>query len=66
MSTETLILLLTPIVLIELGLLIFALHDLLKAERRVRGDNKLIWGLIIVFINLIGPILYLVAGREEE
>ncbi len=64
--TETQILLLiVPILVIQLGLIVFALRDLLQPERRVRGDNKLVWGLIIVFINLIGPILYFVAGREE-
>ena len=52
--------------LIELGLIIFALRDLLKPERRVRGESKLMWGLIIVFISLFGPILYLVVGRQEE
>jgi len=66
MTTEQIILLVTPIVLLELGLLILALRDLLKPERRVRGDSKLMWGVIIVVINLIGPILYFVVGREEE
>ncbi len=32
----------------------------------MRGDSKLMWGLIIVFIGLLGPILYLTVGREEE
>ena len=66
MTTEQIILLITPIVLLELGLLILALRDLLKPERKVRGDSKLMWGVIIVLINLIGPILYFVVGREEE
>jgi hypothetical protein len=66
MTTEQIILLVTPVVLLELGLIILALRDLLKPERRVRGDSKLMWGVIIVLINLIGPILYFVVGREEE
>jgi Phospholipase_D-nuclease N-terminal len=61
-----LLLLLAPLVLLELGLLIAALWDLLKPERRVRGDNKLVWGLIIVFISLIGPLAYFMAGRRDE
>ena len=32
----------------------------------MRGDSKLMWGLIIVFIWLLGPIVYLVVGREPE
>jgi hypothetical protein len=66
MTTEQVILLITPILVIQLALIVFALRDLLRPDRRVRGDNKLVWGLIIVFINLLGPILYFVAGREEE
>lgn len=66
MNDSQILLLLVPVLLIQLGLIVLALYDLLKRERRVRGGNKLVWGLIIVFINLIGPILYFVVGREEE
>ena len=45
--------------------MVFALRDLLQPERRVRGDSKLMWGLIIVFVGILGPILYLAVGREE-
>ncbi len=66
MSDTQILLLVLPIVLIEVGLILFALRDLLKPERRVRGESKLMWGLIIVFISLLGPILYFVIGRSEE
>ncbi len=66
MSDTQLLLLLTPVILIELGLIIYALHDLLKPERTVRGESKLMWGLLICFISLLGPILYLTVGRQEE
>ena len=66
MSDPTLLLLLLPVIAIEVGLLLFALHDLLRAERKVKGDSKLAWGLIICFVSLIGPILYLTVGREER
>ncbi len=59
------LLLLIPIVVIQLGLLVFALRDLLNSERRVRGGNKVVWGLVIVLINLIGPLVYFLVGREE-
>jgi nitric oxide reductase large subunit len=61
-----LLLLLLPIVVIWAGLLIFALVDLLKPERRVAGGNKLVWALVIVLIGTIGPLLYLLAGRRDE
>ena len=65
MSQAQILLLLTPIIVIEIGLIVFALHDLLKPERLVRGDSKLMWGIIIVFISLSGPLLYLTVGRRE-
>lgn len=65
--TETQILLLVlPIVIVDVGLIVFALRDLLRPERRVRGESKLMWGLLIVFVGLLGPILYLTVGRQEE
>jgi hypothetical protein len=60
-----LIALLIPLVLVELGLLAFALYDLVK-RKRVRGGNKWVWGIIIVVVEIFGPVLYFVLGREEE
>ncbi len=65
LKTEQIIALLIPIIVIQLGLIVAALYDLEREERRVRGGNKLVWVLIIVFLNIIGPIVYFVAGREE-
>ena len=65
MSDSQLLLLLTPIIVIQIGLIIYSLRDLLRPERTVRGDSKLIWGLLICFISLLGPILYLTVGRRE-
>ena len=65
LRTEQVIALLAPIVIIQLGLMIVALHDLESDERRVRGGSKLIWALVIVFVNVVGPIIYLAAGRED-
>ncbi|HTX92868.1 MAG TPA: PLD nuclease N-terminal domain-containing protein [Anaerolineales bacterium] len=56
--------LLIPIVLIELGLMITALVDLIRREQ-TRGP-KWAWVLVIVLVNLIGPIIYFVAGRKED
>ena len=56
--------LLIPLLIVQLGLLIFALVDLLKPERVTRGP-KWVWALVIVLVNLIGPIIYFAAGREE-
>jgi hypothetical protein len=57
--------LIIPLLVIQLGLLTAALYDLTRPGRRVKGDNKVIWALIIIFVSMIGPILYFLAGREE-
>ena len=56
---------LIPVVAIKLALIVFALKDLFKADRRVKGGNKAIWVILIVFINFIGPLAYFFAGRED-
>ena len=66
LKPEQIIALLIPIIVIQLGLMIAALVDLERDERRVRGGSKLVWVLVIVFVNILGPILYFVAGREES
>ena len=63
--TTSLALILLPLVLIELGLVVFSLVDLFKPERSVVGNNKLVWALIIVLVGTIGPIVYLLAGRKQ-
>jgi hypothetical protein len=65
LSTSQLLILL-PLVVIELGLVVFSLVDLFKSERRVVGDNKLVWALIIVLVGTIGPIVYLLVGRKQS
>ena len=65
MNTGQLILLLFPILLLELALLGLAIRDLLKDERHVRGGRKALWALVIVFVSLLGPIIYFAIGRED-
>ena len=56
--------LLIPLFVIQIGLMITALIDLLK-QNSTRGP-KWMWILIILFVNIIGPIVYFVVGREEN
>jgi hypothetical protein len=56
--------LIIPLLLIQFALMIFALIDLAKREK-TRGP-KWLWVLIIVFGELLGPIIYFVAGRTDE
>ena len=66
MHNGTLFLLLLPIAVIELGLIIFSLYDLTRPGRKVKGGNKIVWAIVIVFFNLLGSLLYLTVGREES
>ncbi len=59
------LLLLGVLALIELGLVVAALWDLTRPGRRVRGDSRLMWALIILFVSTFGPIVYFLVGREE-
>ena len=56
--------LLIPLVLLQLGLMVYALVDLVHREH-VRGENKIVWGLIIVLVNIFGPLAYFLFGRED-
>jgi len=55
---------LIPLFVLELGLMVFALLDVIQRQR-VRGGNKIIWIVVIVAISVIGPLVYLILGREE-
>lgn len=44
---------------------LWALIDLVKSEFPDK-NMKLIWALIIIFIPLIGSIIYLVMGRKQK
>lgn len=66
MTVNEILPLLIPLIVIQLGLMALALRDLLRPERRVRGGNKGIWAAVIVFGQLVGPLVYLAVGRLEE
>lgn len=56
--------LLIPILLIQLVLQIVALVSLAK-RKKVRFNNKVIWVLIIILGEIVGPILYFSFGGED-
>ena len=53
-------------VLIGLGLAIYALVDCIQTdESKVRGLPKVFWIILIVLITFVGPIAWLIAGKER-
>jgi hypothetical protein len=54
---------LIPILLLQLGLIAFALIDL--ARRPETNGPRWAWVFIIILVNFIGPIAYFLVGRKE-
>jgi uncharacterized membrane protein YhaH (DUF805 family) len=61
-TTGELVLYLLPVLIIQLALMVYALVDVARRER-VRYGSKILWVVVIVLINIIGPIAYLAWGR---
>ncbi|MFC4025734.1 PLD nuclease N-terminal domain-containing protein [Oceanobacillus longus] len=54
----------TPLLIIQGILLIVAIIDWAK-EEEIRGP-KWMWFFIIVFVNIIGPVLYFIFGKRRD
>lgn len=54
-----------PVVLIELTLMIVSLIHIVK-HKHYRFGNRIFWIIVCAIPNLLGPIVYLTVGREEE
>ena len=55
---------LIPLALLELTLMVVALVHVLTHSTYKTG-NRIMWVLIVVLINIIGPVLYFVFGRSD-
>ena len=53
-----------PLLVLQFGLIIWALVDLIRRPK-VRHLPKVAWVILILFINFFGAIGYLALGREE-
>ncbi|RIX50755.1 PLDc_N domain-containing protein [Paenibacillus nanensis] len=54
---------LAPVLIIQFILMIIALVQCIKAEE-TRGP-KVMWVLIILFVNLLGPVAFFLFGRRK-
>ena len=52
-----------PLMIVEYGLMIYALVQLFRNEAAYLP--KWGWALIIIFINIIGPVVFLLVGRKK-
>ena len=53
------------LLIVQLSLQIYSLVDLARRDE-VRGGKKWVWVLVIAFGNLVGALVYLVAGTKPE
>lgn len=65
MTLQQVLPLIAPLIVLQLALMALGLYDLTRPDRRVKGGSKLIWGIVIVLGELIGPVIYFFFGREE-
>ncbi|EHB2537654.1 PLDc N-terminal domain-containing protein [Listeria monocytogenes] len=61
---KTQIALIIPVILHYLALLLTAIIDLTKNWNTRK--NPIIWLIVIIVINIFGPIAYFIFGRKEE
>jgi len=63
-SIGKLFLTLLPVILIQVGLMIFCIIKIMKDG--VGNLTPIAWIVIVVFVNMLGPILYLILGRKTD
>ena len=54
----------TPLLIIQGILIIISLIDLVRTDQT--NGPKWMWLLIIIFISMLGPVLYFVIGRRQH
>ena len=56
---------LIPVILLELVLMVTALVHVLR-HKNYRFGNRVLWALVVVLIQFLGPAAYFVFGRGDE
>ncbi|MDQ0273702.1 PLD nuclease N-terminal domain-containing protein [Cytobacillus purgationiresistens] len=62
--SNTMWLMIIPLILIQLILMVVSIFDIVRNEQT--NGPKWVWVLVVIFINLIGPILYFILGRRND
>ncbi|MCZ7539069.1 MAG: PLD nuclease N-terminal domain-containing protein [Anaerolineae bacterium] len=66
MDDSTLILALIPLIVIQVGLQIYALLDIYRRKTVREPLPAWAWAVIVVLLSMLGPIAYFVLGRSED
>jgi choline-glycine betaine transporter len=62
--TKDIILILSPLILLQLSLVVYCSIKIFREG--VQNLNKWVWFLICLFVNVIGPVSFLLVGRKKE
>ena len=62
--TKDMLLILSPLILLQLSLAVYCGIKIFREG--VQSFNKWAWFLICLFVNVIGPVLFLLVGRKKE
>ncbi|AUG57909.1 MAG TPA: hypothetical protein DCE02_04385 [Ruminiclostridium sp.] len=52
-----------PLIILQVGLVLYCIIDILK--KGVGNLNKVLWIIIVLFVNTLGPVIYLAVGRKR-
>lgn len=64
MLTKELIIMLIPLLILQISLMIYCILKILKEG--VSMGSKNLWLFIVIVFNLVGPLLYLLVGRNKN
>ncbi|WP_175991330.1 PLDc N-terminal domain-containing protein [Bacillus sp. Marseille-Q1617] len=56
--------LIAPLILIQLILMLAAVIDLIRIKQT--NGPKWVWLLVVLLVNVIGPIIYFIFGRRQN
>ncbi len=56
-----------PLIVVQLSFQIYALYDLFKVKSgKTKNLTAVIWCVIIILGEIVGPAIYFLVGRSEE
>lgn len=64
MDIKEVVLVVSPLLVIQVGLALYCGNKIFKEG--VENLNKWLWLLICLFVNVLGPIIFLLVGRRKE
>lgn len=56
-------LMLLPLLALQVGLALYCIRKIVKSG--VRNLSKPIWIVLVLFLNLVGPVLFMLVGQKE-